>query len=216
METVYLQRKDSFLLPSVIRHMLCVTCDFFPHSLISDLSLSSAHWRWGLHLSTCWAPICFRISSDLDILLVTNLTDMVTRAFCYLLQPVADCNSLISREKWAGLRCAAQTLSHGRVQMPELWLCRIVHLSVQLTAYQGPVNVHVFSSMWTLPVLWSGPYFQKCFEARNSNWEKQKLLGGQKEWLLPYLLTGNWATLEIWSKPKWNQNICYYLLRYDC
>lgn len=44
--------------------------------LISDLSLSSAHWRWGLHLSTHWVPICFWIIWDPDTLLVTKLIDM--------------------------------------------------------------------------------------------------------------------------------------------
>lgn len=72
--TVYLWRKDSFILPGVIQALAPFHLWLFSY-LISDLSLSSVHWRWGLHLSTHLFPICFWIIWDPDTLPVTNQID---------------------------------------------------------------------------------------------------------------------------------------------
>lgn len=178
--------------------------------LIPDLSLSSAHWRWGLHLSTHWAPICFWIIWDPDILLVTNLT---WAGFVCTLLFTATTGSLElfkkvrkSEQIWD----APHKMFHGQSSDAGMFfsLFRWPQNRFRVMFMSPPVQGRHMCSDQSWHTQW-----RLClsFEPRNSTWEQQKLLGFQKS-------AGSQATYyfeNLSKKAKCIQNICYYLLRYD-
>lgn len=149
METVYLWRKDSFLLPGVTRHSLPFTYDFFsPVSFLTFLCQVLIEGEVCIYPPT-GLPSVSESSETQTSSWSPTWHGQVLCALCSSLQPLAAWNSLISQEKWADLRCPTQDVPWTEFR------CWDVLFSVQVTTKQVQGHVYVTSSTGTSHVLWS-------------------------------------------------------------